>query len=120
MKTYFDESSHPVVEITVSGMEKTATFPALIDTGFDGYRSLPLSLALPLGLKLFYHTPVTLADGSVKEELLFKAKVKLNKKWQEASVFINRGSVALLGTKLLENSKLLLDFPNQKIQIQSS
>ena len=120
MKTYFDEASHPVVEIAVSGMEKTATLPALIDTGFDGYLSLPLSLALPLGLKLFYHTTVTLADGSTKEELLFEAKVKLGRKWQEASVFINRGSVALLGTKLLENSKLLLDFPNQKIQIQSS
>ncbi len=120
MKTYFDESSHPVVEITVSGMEKTATLPALIDTGFDGYLSLPLSLALPLGLKLFYRTSVTLADGSIKEELLFKAKVKLGKKWQKASVFINWGNVALLGTKLLENSKLLLDFPNQKIQIQSS
>ncbi len=120
MKTYFDKTSHPMVEITVSGIEKTATLPALIDTGFDGYLSLPLSLALPLGLKLFFHTAVTLADGSTKEELLFEAKVKLGKKWQEASVFINRGSVALLGTKLLENSKLLLDFPNQKIQIQSS
>lgn len=119
MKTYFDQTSHPVVEITVSGIEKTVTFPALIDTGFDGYLSLPLSLALPLGLKLTYHTSITLADGSVKEELLFEAKVKLNGRWQEAPVFINRGSLALLGTKLLGKSKILLDFPNQKIQIQS-
>jgi len=120
MKTYFDGKSHPLVEITVAGMEKTATFPALIDTGGGGYLSLPLSLALPLGLKLFFHATVALADGSTREELLFEAKVKLGRKWQGASVFINRGSVALLGTKLLENSKLLLDFPNQKIQIQSS
>lgn len=117
MKTYFDQASHPVIEITVSGLEKTATFPALIDTGFDGYLSLPLTIALPLGLKLAYHTSITLADGSIKEELLFEAKVKLSRKWQAAAVFINRGSLALLGTKLLENSKLLLDFPNKKVQI---
>jgi hypothetical protein len=52
MKTYFDGKSHPLVEITVSGVE-----------------------------------------------------------W---------GGVALLSPKLLGNSQLLLDFPNQKIQIQSS
>lgn len=117
MKAYFDQSSHPLVEITVSGLEKTATFPALIDTGFDGYLSLPLTIALPLGLKLAYHTSITLADGSIKEELLFEAKVKLGNKWQETPIFINRGSLALLGTRLLENSKVLLDFPNHKIQI---
>lgn len=117
MKAYFDQASHPVMEITVSGLEKTASFPALIDTGFDGYLSLPLTIALPLGLKLSYHTSITLADGSVKEELLFEAKVKLGSKWQEAAVFVNRGSLALLGTKLLQDSKLLLDFSNQRIQI---
>lgn len=120
MKTYFDQSSHPILEIAVSGLEKTATIPALIDTGFDGYLSLPLTIALPLGLKLAYYTSITLADGSVKEELVFEAKVKLGKKWQEVAIFINRGNFALLGTKLLENSKLLLDFTNQKIQIQAS
>lgn len=118
MKAYFDQSLHPVVEIAVAGLEKTATFSALIDTGFDGYLSLPLTIALPLGLKLAYHSSITLADGSVKEELLFEAKVKLGKKWQEAAVFINRGSLALLGTKLLEDSKVLFDFPNQEIQIR--
>lgn len=116
MKAYFDQASHPVVEITVSGLEKAATLLALIDTGFDGYLSLPLTIALPLGLKLAYHTPVTLADGSTKEELLFEAKVKLGRKWQKAMVLINQGSLALLGTKLLENSKPLLDFPNKKIR----
>lgn len=120
MKTYFDQVFHPIVEITVSGLEKTASIPALIDTGFDGYLSLPLTVALPLGLKLAYYTPITLADGTVKEELVFEAKVKLSKDWQKAAVFINRGSVALLGTKLLEKSKILLDFPNRKIQIQPS
>lgn len=117
MKAYFDQASHPVIEITVSGLEKTVTLPALIDTGFDGYLSLPLTVAIPLGLKLTYHTPVTLADGSVKEEFLFEAKVKLGREWQEAVVLINRGDLALLGTKLLEQSQLLIDFPERQIRI---
>lgn len=116
MKTYFDQASRPIVEIAVSGSEKTATLPALIDTGFDGYLSLPLTAALPLGLKLILRSTVTLADGSTKDELLFEAKVKLGRKWQEAEVLINQGSLALLGTKLLEDSKLLLDFPNKRIR----
>ena len=39
---------------------------ALIDTGFDDFLSIPISIATSLGLTLRSSSQATLADGSVK------------------------------------------------------
>ncbi len=67
---YFDGDGRPTVDIEVSnplGWKKPVT--ALIDTGFDGFLSLPISQAFPIGLMLRGTVSVTLADGSTQDKL---------------------------------------------------
>lgn len=67
---YFDPNGRPIVEIEVSNpLGWKRTVKALIDTGFDGFLSLPILEAFPIGLLLRGTMPVTLADGSTQQTL---------------------------------------------------
>jgi len=50
METFFDPSKHPKIKLTVRGNRKTGILEALVDTGFDSYLSLPINVAILLGL----------------------------------------------------------------------
>lgn len=59
------DKGHPYLEIVVSADDKGPGIPcvALIDTGFSGFVSLPLTMAATLGLKPHTTTRYTLANG---------------------------------------------------------
>lgn len=114
---YFNDNEHPILEITVTGEDSQVEIPALIDTGFDGYLSLPIPVAMSLGLKLIDSALITLADGSKKTELLFTTKVSLEGKESRARTFLTAGETALIGTQLLKDFTLSIDFPQKKISL---
>lgn len=119
IKGYFDNSGNPRLNIEVSGIDKQTNLSALIDTGFNGDLSLPVPIAISLGLKLIYSTEVILADGSTKSELLFAGGVMLAGKTTEAYIFLTGGEDALIGTNLLKKYTLKIDFAQQKIELEN-
>jgi len=63
-------AGHPWVEISVSSDGKTGTtYPALIDTGFSGFVSLPIVAASLLGLRAHTTSHYTLANGKQSEPI---------------------------------------------------
>ena len=68
---YFDKSGNAVIKIVIRGAYQAFSreFEAIIDTGFTGFISLPLTAAFPLALILFGTTSVTLADNSTAYKL---------------------------------------------------
>ena len=67
-----DENGHPTLKIKVYGISEdhSAEFTAMIDTGFTGFLTLPITLAIPLGLTLFGTADSVYADGSTGTNLL--------------------------------------------------
>ena len=63
METFFDSRNHPKIRFTVVGARKSSLLEAILDTGFDGYLSLPISTAVTLGIELITIIPVEYADG---------------------------------------------------------
>ncbi|HKS80897.1 MAG TPA: hypothetical protein VJR23_05285 [Candidatus Acidoferrales bacterium] len=64
------ERGHPIIDILVSADGKPGTgvtLPALIDTGFSGFVSLPLIASTQLGLKPHTVTRCQLANGTVSD-----------------------------------------------------
>ncbi len=69
-------NDQPKIEIEVKGMSDTAKrVTALVDSGFNGYLTLPYEEAFPLGLILIGIQSNTLADGSSSSHFVCMGQV---------------------------------------------
>ncbi len=117
MKGYFDSGGRPRLTVTVRGRRQTAELDALIDTGFNGDLTLPIGLAVELGLELVSRRQVELADGSIRSELVFVGTAVLDGRSQLAMIGLTDGLDALVGTGLLRDRRLTMDFRKGTISI---
>ena len=118
MNCYFDEKGNPKIRLFVKSDEEEVEVEALIDTGFNGQIMLSLPVAMQLKLKLLSSVTITLADGSVKNKLLFEGKAKLDKVYSPVEIILTEEGDDKIGVGLLKNSKLIMDFTKKKILIK--
>lgn len=107
----------PFFEINVSGTRRSVTKDAIVDTGFDGDVCIPLEVAVRLGLELRGVEQVELADGSHKEEMYSAAHAVLLGKRREVKAFVTNGEEMLLGTTLMNDCRLTIDFPTDTVKL---
>ena len=119
MKGFFLDGK-PKIELTVIGLDNKIKVPALIDTGFDGTLMLSLPAALEIGLRLSNMVQVELADGSIKNEFVFEAKAMLDGETIPVEVLLTSSDENLVGTALLQNRCLMIDFKSQIITLDLS
>lgn len=117
MEAYFDKSNHPTAKLIVSGSKQKRIITAILDTGFDGYLSLPITIAIELGLELVNSMNVQYADGRISNELVFSANVEINGKTLPVQATLTNSIEALAGTALFAKNKILFDFPKKKISV---
>lgn len=99
----------PTVIITVSsptGLQ--SDIEALVDTGFTGYLTLPISTVTALGLPFRSYYTAGLADGSSVRLSLYEAIVLWHGAQRSAFVLAT-GRQPLLGMSLIYGSRLSLD-----------
>ncbi|MEO8498008.1 MAG: clan AA aspartic protease [Planctomycetota bacterium] len=98
-----------VIELEVSGPGQTASkVEAVIDTGYNGYLTLPYDLVAALQLAFAGYRRGTLADGSVTRLNVYLASVMWH--GQQKDVLISQTTGApLIGMSLLEGSRLTMD-----------
>ena len=118
MRCFFSDSK-PKIELTVIGLDDKIKVPALIDTGFDGALMLSLPAALQIGLRLSNMVQVELADGSIKKEFVFEAKVIFDGETRPVEILLTSSDENLLGTALLRDQRLTIDFSQQLLTIDS-
>lgn len=96
-------NDQPKIEIEVSGTsENPKKVLALVDSGFNGYLTLPYVEAFPLGLILKGTASAILADGSSSEYFVCNGEVCVDGKCVSTGISIQPGGEILLGTKLLK------------------
>jgi len=114
---FFDSASRPRLTVLVGGRRASKEIDAIIDTGFNGALTLPIDVAVQLGLELTGRVNVQLADGTMKSELLFAGAVTLDSMPQRVPVGLTSSADALIGTELLAGRRLTLDFDHRTISI---
>ena len=120
IRGYFDDVGQPRIAVSIFGNRGEVTVDAVIDTGFDGSLCLPLSLAIPLGLELYGRINYELADGTIKRELTFEATTRLGEAVDRAEISLTESEDALLGSELLEDYVLEIDYGNRTVEIRES
>lgn len=120
MRAYFDASGQPRVELEVRGSRATVRVAAVLDTGFDGELSLPVAIAVQLGLELRDVITVELAGGTLSDELVFAGYLIDEGQETIVSILLTQSRDALLGTGLLRARRLVLDFGTSEAEIVPS
>ena len=119
---YFDSEGRPTVTIEVSnplGWKKEIT--ALIDTGFDGFLSLPIAQAFPIGLMLRGTLSITLADGSKRTNLYCLGTLHFDGDSFQGVMIVEWSSeIALVGMQFLRafNRRFIVDPANSVIHLR--
>jgi len=117
---YFDEAGSPTISVSVSGRRTGITIDAIIDTGFNGALSIPISVAIPLGLELTATVEYELADGTIKQQMMFEATIQLGDEFFDTDILVNESDIALLGSELLKGKVLTVDYGNGTVEISRS
>ncbi len=107
------------VHLNVSGPAGKQAVEARIDTGFNGFLSLPMSVLLALGLTSTRSQWIRLADGSLVECLLFLATVDWD--GQQRTVETDAATdLCLVGMSLMEGHDLSIRIrPGGALTIQA-
>jgi clan AA aspartic protease len=105
MQGFVNQSCEAIMPIVVGCDNKpTKMVEALIDTGFTGFLSLPLSMIDSLGLHWIFSDSVTLGDGSEVIFQMYRASVIWDGQFKVVDVAASE-SEPLLGMSLLYGFK---------------
>lgn len=107
----------PTMDIEVIGSKATAKIRALIDTGFSGFLCLPIKIGKTLGLELIGTEVTEVADGRWIDQLKFAGSVKFLGKTQEVEIFLSESDTSQIGTMLLADCQLSIDFTADKVKV---
>jgi len=104
----------PQVMLEVDGFE----WPALVDTGFNGDLELPNVLRRALNARPGARVWSLLASGQAIEEDTYVVDFPFDGETIEASVTFAPVREILIGTRLLRNHRLEIDFPAGTVLIE--
>jgi clan AA aspartic protease len=114
------EAGTPILAIKVIGRGgEEVTVEGVLDTGFDGFLCLPISLAVSLGLELIDVTHMELADGTiVEDELLFAGRAEWDGTVMDVDILLTKSQDVLIGTAFLRGYQVRLDYEANTVRIE--
>ena len=115
---FVNESDEPVIEVKLDlGKEKRAV-NAVIDTGFNGYISVPKKLIDESDWDFLGIEEYELASGELMRERVFLGRIEIGTEKLVAFILSSNSSDALIGTKLLKNRVLTINFADKTLKIE--
>jgi clan AA aspartic protease len=116
---HIDPLRRPMVSIWVEGPYGTERVETLIDTGFNGFLSLPRPIISRLGLKPYGPVLRLSADGTLSSGESFTASVRWVSGLKSVIALASPIETAMVGTRLLDGFFVELDFGHrQTVQIR--
>ena len=106
----------PEVSITLIVQGRRRRMRAIIDTGFNGYLSVPEKLAE--SWYFFGHEEYEIATGDIVEQKIFIGGIIWSNRIQEVYAVTSKARDILIGTKLLRKNELEISFPKRKVVIR--
>jgi len=108
-----DVEGRPILVLSVASQD----WIAMIDTGFNGDLELPDSLATFFAGTFFGRVRTALAGGQFIWEKMYKIVFPFDGQTVKASVTYVPSTEILIGTNLIKDYKLEIDFPNKTVQL---
>jgi clan AA aspartic protease len=100
---------HPRIQVNFDTNAGVVGVEYVVDTGFEGALTLPVSAARAMGLSRAHQLTATLADGSQVAVDVYRATIEWNGNNIRVAV-LGMGGRPLLGNALLEGSDLFIHY----------
>lgn len=95
-------------------------WPSIVDTGFNGDLELPESLRPVVNARLPLRDYSLLAGGQMIEEDIYEVEFPFDGKMVKAEASFVSGQEILLGTHLLRQYRLEIDFVERKVLVEQA
>ena len=105
-----DPKRRPILPVWVEGPFGSEQVNALVDTGFNGFVSLPQSVIYRLGMKRYGRIPVLSANGVLTLEVAFEGATRWTGGLRSGLVIESAAGLASIGTELMDGSVIEIDF----------
>lgn len=111
----FDQNLSPRISISV-GAEQISV---VVDTGFNGQLTLPLTVLEEAGFNFLMKSEAELADGSIVESTYYTGKINWFGKTVTVNAIATGSEDGLLGTQMLHGLKLFMDLDESKVTLEN-
>jgi predicted aspartyl protease len=111
--TVTDDGS-PIVRLPVAGRD----WPAVVDSGFNGDLELPEAFGRHVNARYLGPQRASLASGQEVVEELFNVDFPFDGRTVLAEASFVPGDTILLGTRLLRQYRLVIDFPARTVTLE--
>ena len=109
----------PIIKLDIILSNITSkTITAIIDTGFNGYISIPATFIEQSDWDFIGTEEYELANGEIVEEKVYIGKIFFDGDELQVFSLTNRSKDVLIGTKILKNKILKVDFKDSKVIIE--
>ena len=102
------DNQEAIIELEIVGLSRREKIEVVIDTGFDGYLTLPSDLINRIRLRRAGRRHAILGDGNIVVLELYRAKVLWHGEEREVPVLRTEGG-PLVGMALLRGNRVILD-----------
>ena len=97
----------PEVTIEILGLKEGKSVSAIVDTGFNGFLQIPMSVGISCNLRLWGISYPTLADGSRSKNIECYGKIRFNDREIIGIIALSETSEdCLLGIQFLQELKM--------------
>ncbi len=122
LRGWVNEQGEPRVELVIDlgPAGGHVVTDAVIDTGFNGYLSVPLVLLASANWELLGFEEYELASGEVVSEPVYWGRVRLAGEERPVYAVATRASDVLVGTGMLRGMVLTVDFGAGTVLIERS
>ena len=108
----------PIVAIQLLLRTRPSTFSAVIDTGFNGYLSIPRRLLRHSRWQAIGTEKFEIATGAIVEQEIFLGAIIFDGQRSPAYVVATQAQDILIGTKLLKNKSLSINFRTAQVVVK--
>jgi clan AA aspartic protease len=119
MKGVVDQSLRALITVLVKAGKDSPSEPLIvwIDTAFNGTLVIPREDIARMGMTPSSTAQAVLADGNVADVETYKCYLEWFGRVYQTQVVANDGKFPLLGTKLLADRRLLIDYATKSVAL---
>lgn len=108
----------PVVALQLLLRRGVVTYPAVVDTGFNGYLCVPKTILVKSGWRVIGTEKFEIATGAIVEQQIYLGEAIFDGQRGPVYTVATEAQDILIGTKLLRGKTLVVNFSTKRVTIK--